>query len=104
MFSSFVIYLVEKDDNPQFKSFADALWWGVVSRETCIVHRILTISGTYNVWDRVINPTLVRVDIPFQTQSEHCLNDKEKKNSIFVIELSMHKKSFGNISEQIQPK
>ena len=31
LFSSFIIYLVEKDDNPNFKSFADALWWGVVS-------------------------------------------------------------------------
>ena len=31
IFSSFIIYLVEKDDNPNFRSFADALWWGVVS-------------------------------------------------------------------------
>ncbi len=31
VFSSFIIYLVEKDHNDQFKSFADALWWGVVS-------------------------------------------------------------------------
>ena len=30
VFSSFIIYLVEKDENPNFKSFADALWWGVV--------------------------------------------------------------------------
>ena len=30
VFSSFTIYLVEKDENAQFKSFADALWWGVV--------------------------------------------------------------------------
>ena len=31
IFSSFMIYLVEKDENDKFKSFADALWWGVVS-------------------------------------------------------------------------
>ena len=31
VFSSFTIYLVEKDENKEFKSFADALWWGVVS-------------------------------------------------------------------------
>ena len=31
VFSSFIIYLVEKDDNDGFRSFADALWWGVVS-------------------------------------------------------------------------
>ena len=29
--SSYVIYLVEKDENKDFRSFADALWWGVVS-------------------------------------------------------------------------
>ena len=33
VFSSFIIYIVEKDDNENFKSFADALWWGVVSRK-----------------------------------------------------------------------
>lgn len=31
IFSSFLVYLVEKDDNPNFKNFPDALWWGVVS-------------------------------------------------------------------------
>ncbi len=31
VFSSFLIYLVEKEGNDHFKSFADALWWGVVS-------------------------------------------------------------------------
>ncbi len=33
IFSSFLIYLVEKDSNKQFKSFADALWWGLVIEE-----------------------------------------------------------------------
>ena len=33
VFSSFIIYLVEKDHNDKFKSFADALWWGVVGLE-----------------------------------------------------------------------
>ena len=32
IFSSFLIYLVEKDENKMFRSFADALWWGLVSR------------------------------------------------------------------------
>ncbi|XP_071743449.1 potassium voltage-gated channel subfamily KQT member 1 isoform X41 [Lepeophtheirus salmonis] len=31
VFSSFVIYIVEKDHNDDFKSFADALWWGVIT-------------------------------------------------------------------------
>jgi potassium channel kcnq, putative len=32
IFSSFLVYLVEKDVNPEtFSNFADALWWGVVS-------------------------------------------------------------------------
>lgn len=32
IFSSFLIFLAEKDSNPKhFSNFADALWWGVVS-------------------------------------------------------------------------
>lgn len=31
IFASFLIYLVEKDSNRRFETFADALWWGVVS-------------------------------------------------------------------------
>jgi len=31
IFSSFLLYQVEKDNNDMFKSFPDALWWGVVS-------------------------------------------------------------------------
>eukprot|EP00095_Tigriopus_kingsejongensis_P001269 maker-scaffold149_size310270-snap-gene-1.9 protein:Tk01269 transcript:maker-scaffold149_size310270-snap-gene-1.9-mRNA-1 annotation:"hypothetical protein KGM_04614" len=31
VFSSFLIYVVEKDINPKFNSFADSLWWGVIT-------------------------------------------------------------------------
>ena len=32
LFSSFMVYLAEKDHDPErFATFADALWWGVVS-------------------------------------------------------------------------
>jgi len=32
IFSSFLVYLAEKEANPlKFSNFADALWWGVVS-------------------------------------------------------------------------
>ncbi len=32
IFSSFLMYLAEKEANPEkFSNFADALWWGVVS-------------------------------------------------------------------------
>lgn len=32
IFSSFLMYLAEKEANPdKFSNFADALWWGVVS-------------------------------------------------------------------------
>ena len=31
VFSSFVIYMVEKEENEKFKSFAHALWWGVIT-------------------------------------------------------------------------
>ena len=31
VFFSFLIYLVEKEENEKIRNFADALWWGVVS-------------------------------------------------------------------------
>ncbi len=31
IFSSFVVYMVEKDHNENFASFAHALWWGVIT-------------------------------------------------------------------------
>lgn len=31
IFSAFLVYLAEKDTNEKYNSFADALWWGVVS-------------------------------------------------------------------------
>ncbi|XP_050715542.1 potassium voltage-gated channel subfamily KQT member 1-like isoform X9 [Eriocheir sinensis] len=31
IFSSFLVYLVEKDNNDHFKNFPDALWWGVIT-------------------------------------------------------------------------
>ncbi|GAV01465.1 hypothetical protein RvY_12174 [Ramazzottius varieornatus] len=34
IFSSFLIYLVEKDINERFTTFADALWWGVITLAT----------------------------------------------------------------------
>ena len=34
IFSSFLVYLVEKEFNKEFATYADALWWGTVSRHT----------------------------------------------------------------------
>lgn len=31
IFASFLVYLVEKDANKEFSTYADALWWGTVS-------------------------------------------------------------------------
>jgi len=31
IFASFLVYLCEKNVNVKFATFADALWWGVVS-------------------------------------------------------------------------
>lgn len=33
IFSSFLVYLAEKDVNEKYNNFADALWWGVVSEQ-----------------------------------------------------------------------
>lgn len=35
IFSSFLVYLVEKDANKEFSTYADALWWGTVSIKIC---------------------------------------------------------------------
>uniref|UniRef100_A0A8D0HT19 Potassium voltage-gated channel subfamily Q member 5 n=1 Tax=Sphenodon punctatus TaxID=8508 RepID=A0A8D0HT19_SPHPU len=34
IFSSFLVYLVEKDANKQFSTYADALWWGTITLTT----------------------------------------------------------------------
>lgn len=33
IFSSFLVYLVEKEFNKDFATYADALWWGTVSQQ-----------------------------------------------------------------------
>lgn len=38
IFSSFLVYLVEKEYNKDFATYADALWWGTVSTHT-LTHR-----------------------------------------------------------------
>lgn len=45
IFSSFLVYLAEKDKNEKYSSFADALWWGVVS---------LMIPTIGAIYDRLI--------------------------------------------------
>lgn len=32
--ASFLVYLAEKEDNEMFATYADALWWGLVSNIT----------------------------------------------------------------------
>lgn len=44
IFASFFVYLVEKDSNTDFNTYADSLWWGTVSTTqcacfTCCTHR-----------------------------------------------------------------
>ncbi|CAL8258884.1 unnamed protein product [Lota lota] len=34
IFSSFLVYLVEKEDNKDFSTYADALWWGTITLTT----------------------------------------------------------------------
>lgn len=36
--ASFLVYLAEKEDNEQFETYADALWWGLVRHYTLIIH------------------------------------------------------------------
>jgi hypothetical protein len=62
VFSSFVIYLVEKDDNEQFRSFADALWWGVVSNVNRF-GRIFLVSGPFILKKSWPKFTVLRVEV-----------------------------------------
>lgn len=54
IFSSFLVYLVEKDTNTQFSTYADALWWGTVSTESIELHDlhygIFNIHIKNNIW------------------------------------------------------
>lgn len=36
--ASFLVYLAEKEDNEMFATYADALWWGLVSNITLHEH------------------------------------------------------------------
>lgn len=44
IFSSFLVYLVEKEFNKEFDTYADALWWGTVSTHT---HTYMNIRDTH---------------------------------------------------------
>ena len=46
IFSSYFVYLSEKSDDGQFQTYADALWWGVVSDS-----KSNSISATYAILD-----------------------------------------------------
>lgn len=42
IFSSFLVYLVEKEYNKDFATYADALWWGTVSQHIKSPHLFCT--------------------------------------------------------------
>lgn len=43
IFSSFLVYLVEKEFNKDFATYADALWWGTVRRTHTRTHTLVGI-------------------------------------------------------------
>lgn len=43
IFTSFLVYLAEKDANSDFSSYADSLWWGTVREGLC---RAALLPGT----------------------------------------------------------
>lgn len=74
--ASFLVYLAEKEDNEQFETYADALWWGLVRHHTltqvgrqifrCIsvtlspVHKQEMIGISYLSWSRpAVSPAAV---------------------------------------------
>lgn len=48
IFSSFLMYLAEKEANPEkFSNFADALWWGVVSVSRSTIYRFTKSTNQF---------------------------------------------------------
>lgn len=58
--ASFLVYLAEKEDNEQFETYADALWWGLVSpkhstdetplgSEKILCQALISVSGEW-IW------------------------------------------------------
>ena len=66
IFSSFVIYLVEKDENEAFKSFADALWWGVVS---ILLYYIINCNSMPKAIVYKVSKYLLPFVVPWITES-----------------------------------
>ncbi|CAG00283.1 unnamed protein product [Tetraodon nigroviridis] len=48
IFSSFLVYLVEKEFNKDFATYADALWWGTVSQRIKSPHSSEERGDTFN--------------------------------------------------------
>lgn len=49
IFASFLVYLAEKEVNDKFSNFAQALWWGVVSKKMklCVIfHSVALLLST----------------------------------------------------------
>lgn len=65
--ASFLVYLAEKEDNDQFETYADALWWGLV--------RPFTHRHTHDDWpaDLSLGRT-IWLTFPFLSQSDHLDN------------------------------
>lgn len=63
IFSSFLVYLVEKDLNKQFNTYADALWWGTVSQNKCNICTMYTfyfyVSHMIIQSVRIIDPSFL---------------------------------------------
>lgn len=64
--ASFLVYLAEKEDNKQFETYADALWWGLVSPKASIHTHTLVQAANISLVsfvedDAVVFITEVRV-------------------------------------------
>lgn len=49
--ASFLVYLAEKEDNEQFETYADALWWGLVSHYSDTTHPPLHLLRHWSVME-----------------------------------------------------
>lgn len=47
--ASFLVYLAEKEDNEQFETYADALWWGLVRQYILIIDTLIHTQWTFEL-------------------------------------------------------
>ncbi|MEQ2201853.1 hypothetical protein XENOCAPTIV_019251, partial [Xenoophorus captivus] len=59
--ASFLVYLAEKEDNEQFETYADALWWGLAAWRVYATNLSRTdLTSTWDYYERTVSVPMYR--------------------------------------------